>query len=137
MTNRILIVDDCQPVREGIRGLIQGHEGWEICGEAIDGPDAICKACQLTPHVIVLDFFMPVMNGIEVAREIATKCPISSVILCSVYLDSQPGDLARSAGIKGILSKSNVGQIVGCSETVLRARAILRRQFDLSSPIKK
>jgi DNA-binding NarL/FixJ family response regulator len=123
VTHRILIVDDCQPVRDGIRGLIQGHEGWEICGEAVDGPDAIRKACHLAPDVIVLDFFMPVLNGIEVAREIAAKCPIASVILCSMYLDSQLADMARSAGIKGILSKSNVGQIVNCIETVLRGES--------------
>ncbi|GAC1516869.1 MAG: hypothetical protein NVS1B11_38210 [Terriglobales bacterium] len=120
MTNRILIVDDSQPVREGIRNLIKGHEGWEICGEAKDGPEAIRRICELAPDVVVLDFFMPVLNGIEVAREIKTKCPKASVVLCSMYLDSQLADLARNAGITGILSKSNVGQIVDCIEAVLR-----------------
>ena len=120
MTSRILIADDSQSVRTGIRRLIEGHEGWEICGEANDGKDAIAKTFELTPDVVVLDFFMPITNGIVVAREIAGKCPDTRVILCSMYLDSQLADLAREAGIAGILSKSNAGQIVDCIETVLR-----------------
>ena len=129
VTRRILIADDCQPVREGIRNLIKDHEGWEICGEAIDGPDAVRKACQLVPDVIVLDFFMPVLNGIEVTREIAATCPTASVVLCSMYLDSQLANLARSAGIQGILSKSNVGQMVECIEAVLRGESYFASQI--------
>ena len=120
MSRRILIADDSQPVRTGIRRMIEGHEGWEICGEAKDGQEAILKALELCPDVIVLDFLMPVTNGIVVALEIAEKCPSTSVVLCSMYLDSQLAELARDAGIAGILSKSNAGQIVDCIETVLR-----------------
>jgi len=118
--HRILIADDSPSVRAGIRHLIEAHKGWEICCEAKDGQEAIEKAVELNPDVAVLDFFMPVTNGIVVAREIATKCPKTSVILCSMYLDSQLAELARDAGIAGILSKSNAGQIVDCIETVLR-----------------
>jgi DNA-binding NarL/FixJ family response regulator len=120
MPHRIFIADDSDPVRSGIRHLIESHEGWEICGEARDGKEAIQKTLELMPDVAVLDFFMPVTNGIVVAREVATKCPDTRVILCSMYLDSQLADLAREAGIAGILSKSNAGQIVDCIETVLR-----------------
>lgn len=120
MTQRILIADDSQQVRTGIRRMIEGHDGWEICGEAKDGHEAIEKTLELSPDVVVLDFFMPVTNGIVVAREIAEKCPKTSVVLCSMYLDSQLAELAREAGIAGILSKSNAGQIVDCIETVLR-----------------
>ncbi len=120
MAQRILIADDSQPVRTGIRRLIEGHDGWEICGEAKDGNEAMLKAFELSPDVVVLDFFMPETNGIVVAREIAENCPNTSVILCSMYLDSQLAELAREAGIAGILSKSNAGQIVDCIETVLR-----------------
>jgi DNA-binding NarL/FixJ family response regulator len=120
VTHRILIADDSEPVRTGIRHLIEGHKDWEICCEAKDGQEALQKAIELAPDVAVLDFFMPVANGIVVAREIAAKCPGTSVILCSMYLDSQLAELAREAGIAGILSKSNAGQIVDCIETVLR-----------------
>jgi len=120
MPQRILIADDSQSIRTGIRRMIEGHDGWEICGEAKDGHEAMQKTFELSPDVVVLDFFMPETNGIVVAREIAQKCPHSSVILCSMYLDSQLAELARDAGIAGILSKSNAGQIVNCIETVLR-----------------
>ena len=120
MPHRILIADDSSSVRKGIRRLIEGHKDWEICCEAKDGQEAIQKTLELGPDVAVLDFLMPVTNGIVVAREIATKCPGTSVILCSMYLDSQLAELAREAGIAGILSKSNAGQIVECIETVLR-----------------
>lgn len=65
---RILIADDCQPVREGIRHLIMAHKDWEICAEAKDGHEAIQKTLELVPDVVVLDFFMPATNGIVVAR---------------------------------------------------------------------
>jgi DNA-binding NarL/FixJ family response regulator len=120
VTRRILIADDSPSVRTGIRRIISGHEDWEICGEAKDGHEAIQKTFELAPDVVVLDFFMPVTNGIVVAREIAEKCPKTLVILCSMYLDSQLAELARDAGVAGILSKSNAGQIVDCIETVLR-----------------
>jgi DNA-binding NarL/FixJ family response regulator len=120
MAHRILIADDSKSVRTGMRRMIEGHEDWEICGEAKDGHEAIQKTVELCPDVVVLDFFMPVTNGIVVAREIAEKCPKTSVVLCSMYLDSQLAELAREAGVAGILSKSNAGQIVQCIETVLR-----------------
>jgi DNA-binding NarL/FixJ family response regulator len=120
VSHRILIADDSQSVRTGIRHIIEANEGWEICGEAKDGQEAIRKTFELSPDVVVLDFFMPVTNGIVVAREIAEKCPKTLVVLCSMYLDSQLAELAREAGIAGILSKSNAGQIVDCIETVLR-----------------
>jgi DNA-binding NarL/FixJ family response regulator len=118
--HRILIADDSPQVRTGIRRMIERHEDWEICGEAKDGHEALLKTYELCPDVIVLDFFMPATNGIVVAREIAEKCPKTAVVLCSMYLDSQLAGLAREAGIAGILSKSNAGQIVNCIETVLR-----------------
>ncbi len=119
MPRSILIADDSQSVRTGIRRMIEGHEDWKICGEAKDGREAIQMAIELSPDVAVLDFFMPETNGIVVARQIAESCPKTLVVLCSMYLDSQLAELARDAGIAGILSKSNAGQIVDCIETVL------------------
>lgn len=129
MTHRILIADDFQSIREGMGKLIAAHEGWEICGEAKDGQEAIQKTLELLPDVVVLDFFMPATNGIVVAREIAKKCPDILVVMCSMYLDSQLVELARDAGIAGILSKSNAGQIVDCIETVLRGERYIASQI--------
>jgi DNA-binding NarL/FixJ family response regulator len=116
---RILIADDSQTVRQGIRNLLKPHRDWEVCGEAIDGEDAVQKSRQLAPDVIVLDFCMPGLNGVEAARRISEVCPSASLLLCSMFLDSHLVRLARNAGMAGAISKSNVGRIVSGIEAVL------------------
>lgn len=86
---RILVADDSDVMRHGMRLLLRQHEGWEVCGEAVDGQEAVVKAHQLAPDVVVLDFAMPVMNGIEAARQIRKERPNTAIVLCSMYLDSQ------------------------------------------------
>jgi DNA-binding NarL/FixJ family response regulator len=126
---RILIADDSPPVRQGIRNLLKEHRDWEVCGEAIDGEDAIRKTQQLTPDVVVLDFSMPGLDGIEAARRISAICPTASLLLCSMFLDSQLANLARNAGITGALSKSNVGKIVSGIEALLRGEEFYAYQI--------
>jgi YesN/AraC family two-component response regulator len=72
---RILVVDDCDVVRRGIKHLLREHADWEICGEAVDGQEAVEKARQLSPHLVLLDYSMPVLNGIEAARQIRETQP--------------------------------------------------------------
>ena len=84
---RILVADDSNVMRHGML-LLRQHEGWEVCGEAVDGQEAVVKAHQLAPDVVVLDFAMPVMNGIEAARQIRNERPNTPNVLCSMYLDS-------------------------------------------------
>jgi DNA-binding NarL/FixJ family response regulator len=116
---RILIADDSPHVRKGIRNLLQRHSDWQVCAEAVDGKDAIHKSDQLHPDVVILDFSMPVLNGIEAAQSISRICPTASILLCSMFMDSQLVSMARKAGISCALSKSNVGQIVSGIEAVL------------------
>jgi DNA-binding NarL/FixJ family response regulator len=76
---RILIADDSQPVRCGLRALLGLNSDWEVCGEAVDGADAVKKAHQLLPDLILMDFSMPQMDGVQASREIAksgTDIPI-------------------------------------------------------------
>jgi DNA-binding NarL/FixJ family response regulator len=120
LATRILIADDSPVVRQCVGRLLGGHPGWEICGEASDGEDAVCKARELTPDVVVLDFMMPGKNGIEVAREIGTLLPKIPILLCSVFLSPQLIDLARGAGIAGTLSKGDLNKVIPCVETLLR-----------------
>ncbi|HKN34570.1 MAG TPA: response regulator transcription factor [Terriglobales bacterium] len=126
---RILIADDSQTVRAGIRNLLNQHRDWEVCGEAIDGQDAIQKSRQLVPDVIVLDFCMPGVNGIEAARRISEICPSASMLLCSMFLDSQLVRLARKAGMAGAISKSNVGKIVSGIEALLHGEEFFTNQI--------
>lgn len=126
---RILIADDSPPVRRGLRDLLRRHQDWEVCGEAVDGQDAIQKSRQLAPDVVVLDFSMPGINGIEAAREISKIQPHISVLLCSMFLDSHLARLARNAGITAALSKSNVGQIVSGIEALLQGKEFFVSQI--------
>src|SRR5712691_623679 len=68
MSGQILIADDSRAVRRSLHGLLEQNPNWKVCAEAVDGPDAIAKAQQFKPDVIVLDFFMPGMTGVEAAR---------------------------------------------------------------------
>ena len=117
---RILVADDSEVVRRGIGHLLRQHKGWEICGEAVDGQDAVAKARQLDPDVVVLDFVMPTMNGIEAAKQIHEERPNTTIVLCSMYLDTQLASVAHDVGITAVLSKSNVGQVIKGVEAGLR-----------------
>jgi DNA-binding NarL/FixJ family response regulator len=125
MMTRILVVDDSDVMRHGMRFLLRQHEGWEVCGEAVDGQEAVVKAHQLAPDVVVLDFAMPVMNGIEAARQIRKERPNTAIVLCSLYLDSQLATVARDVGITSVLSKSNLGQVIKGVEAGLRGESLV------------
>jgi two-component system chemotaxis response regulator CheY len=99
------------------------HRGWEVCGEAGDGEDAITKAQELTPDLIVLDFLMPRKNGIDAAREICKVTPRTPIVLCTISVTPQLIDLARRAGIDATLSKSDLGNMVPFVEDLLRRHA--------------
>ena len=116
---RILIADDSELVRRGIEHLLAQHEGWEVCGEAVDGEQAVQKARDLAPDVVVIDFSMPVLNGIDAARQIMATRPETRIVLCSMYLDTQLASIASEAGIRIVLSKEHVGQVVQGIEAAL------------------
>jgi|SRR5581483_73003 DNA-binding NarL/FixJ family response regulator len=120
---RILIADDSEVVRRGLSLLIQQHEGWDVCGEAADGMEVVERAKQLSPDVVVLDFSMPVMNGIEAAKRIRLERPATGIVLCSMYLDEQLASIARESGITSVLSKSSVRHITNGIEAVLRGES--------------
>lgn len=122
---RILIADDSPYVRQGLRSLLSTHPDWQVCGEAVDGQDAVQKSRELTPDVVVLDFAMPVFDGVKAAREISKISPNIQVLLCSMYLDSQLAKLVRRAGILGLVSKSNANQIVTGIESILRGERFI------------
>ena len=72
---RILIADDHDVVRQGVRAVLEGQAGWVVCGEASTGREAVAKAIDLQPDVVVLDISMPELNGLEATRQIRAAVP--------------------------------------------------------------
>jgi DNA-binding NarL/FixJ family response regulator len=104
--SKILIVDDSPVIRRSVRACIERNTGWEVCGEAGNGAIAVKMVRQLSPDVIILDLSMPVMNGLEAAKQIASIAPEAAILMYTLH---NCGDLlkeARAAGIRGVFSKS-------------------------------
>jgi DNA-binding NarL/FixJ family response regulator len=108
---RILIADDSAPVRCVVRTFLELTPDWQVCGEAVDGTDAVEKARQLTPDLIVMDFSMPDMNGVEAALEIAKSGTDTPILLFTLHLSPQVVELARRAGMRGAISKAEISQM--------------------------
>ena len=108
---RILIADDSTPVRSGLRTLLGLNSYWQVCGEAVDGADAVEKAHQLAPDLILMDFSMPQMDGVQAAREIAKSGTDIPILLFTLNLSPQLIELARNAGLRGAISKSEMSRL--------------------------
>ncbi|HVK40908.1 MAG: DNA-binding response regulator [Phenylobacterium sp.] len=102
---RILIADDHEIVRRGVRNIVEGHLGWEVCGEAADGQSALKLAIQEKPDVMVLDVSLPVMNGIAVTRRMRQDAPETNVLLFTMHDDDETVSAGLSAGARGYLLK--------------------------------
>jgi len=108
---RILIADDSPPVRRGLRTLLGLNSDWQVCGEAVDGADAVEKAHQLAPDLILMDFSMPRMDGVQAAREIAKSGTDTPILLFTLNLSTQIMEMARNAGLRGAISKSEISKL--------------------------
>jgi DNA-binding NarL/FixJ family response regulator len=106
-TVRILIVDDHDLMRRGIKALLQSHAGWEVVGEAHTGREAVTKAEELKPDVAILDISMPDLNGIEAARRIRKSAPNTEVLILSVHYSDQLIRDILEAGVRGYIVKSD------------------------------
>ena len=103
---RILIADDNEMVRRGVRELLSSETGWEVCGEAIDGAEALRKAQELLPDLILLDVSMPDMNGLEAARLLRDVLPGIKIIIISQHDQAQLLPSAINAGACACVDKS-------------------------------
>ena len=109
MVTRILIVDDHEIVRRGVRALLESQPGLVVCGEAIDGRDAIAKAAELRPDLVLLDVGLPELNGLEVARRLRASLPSAKILVLTVLeVDRLAGELLE-AGVNGYVLKSEAG----------------------------
>jgi DNA-binding NarL/FixJ family response regulator len=120
VSKRVLIVDDNAVIRKGVMAIFATDRNFEICGEAANGQDAIEKAKSLKPDLIVLDFSMPVMNGIEAARVLTLIMPDVPLILLTMHFGKIVEVDAQKAGFRAIFSKDQNLELL-----VTRARALV------------
>jgi DNA-binding NarL/FixJ family response regulator len=109
---RILVVDDNPAVRRYLRSILEQHDDWQVCDEARNGQDAVNRFRQVHPDLIVLDFQMPEMNGLDAARIIGKLAPEIPILMVTLYLSKQLSDEARKVGIRGTCAKTDIGCVV-------------------------
>jgi len=107
---RILIADDHEVMRMGIRNLLESVPNWVICGEAASGREAVDLALQSSPDIIIMDITMPEMNGFEAAAQIAQQRPDIPVIMFSLHLSEDVVSRFKTGPIRGAVSKSEAAR---------------------------
>jgi DNA-binding NarL/FixJ family response regulator len=104
---RILIADDHDVIRSGLRNVIESQTNWEVVAEAGDGKEAVSKAIETKPDVAVLDYSMPLINGAEVTRQIRGRLPATEVLIFTIHDDEMLVRELLSAGARGYVLKSD------------------------------
>lgn len=116
----ILIVDDSAQIRRQLRSYFQQNSNWKVCGEAVDRRDAIHKAEELNPDLIILDLSMPVMNGFEAARELKQIRPQVPLLMFTTFKTSVLEEEAAAVGFAAVLSKSEANSLQVLAEKIHR-----------------
>jgi len=104
---RILIADDHDLMRRGLKAVVEGHPGWSVVAEAISGHEAVAKASELRPDVVIMDVCMPILNGIEATRQIRRASPQTEVLILSLHHSDQLIRDVLEAGARGFLVKAD------------------------------
>ncbi|MFZ0734002.1 MAG: response regulator transcription factor [Candidatus Sulfotelmatobacter sp.] len=120
---RILIADDHEVARGGIRALLENHPGWEVCAEAKDGREAVDLASRTKPDVTLLDIGMPNLNGLEATRQILASTPEMPILILTMHDSDNVVREVLRAGARGFLLKSDAGRdLVAAVEALQRQR---------------
>src|SRR5258708_38597580 len=105
---RILIVDDSDFARTGLKVLLAGRTDCEICGEASDGRQAVMKAIDLIPDLVILDYSMPGMDGLHVAQEIYKALPATLILICTLFPSRELQRAAMKYGVRHVISDAEM-----------------------------
>ena len=119
-TYRILVADDHEVVRHGLRVLLERHPQWSVCGEAASGDEAVAKSVELRPDLAILDIGMPGGNGFEAARKIVEANPSTKVLILSLYESEQLMREVLQSGARGYLLKSDASRFLVIAAEALR-----------------
>lgn len=120
---KILIADDRETMRTAIRALIRMRPDWQICGEANDGREVVAKAAELQPDLVVLDFKMPIANGIQAGSEISRSMPAIPIVMYTLYVTPEIEVAAKLGGIRQVIAKEDGGKcLLSAIDTELLAK---------------
>lgn len=122
-TIRVLIADDLASVRRSLRSILQGHAGLEIVGEAANGTEAIGAARTLRPDLIIMDWRMPVLDGLAAAQIIKERIPETRILMLSLHKNPQVIELAKNVGLSGFVAKeAGVPALLNAIDAVMQGR---------------
>lgn len=127
---RILVADDQEAIRKRVRSILVSKSDFEVCAEASNGREAVEKAQELKPDLIVLDITMPVLNGLEAARMIRRISPDTPIIILSVHKSRQLMKEAQEIGVQGYVTKEEASQtLIKAAVTVLNKLTFFPSEF--------
>jgi DNA-binding NarL/FixJ family response regulator len=104
---KILIADDRQLMRNALKTIFAMRPKWEICGEATDGLEVVTKAAELQPDLILMDFKMPLADGIQAAAEISATSPSIPIVMYTLYRNDELDAAAKQAGVRSVVAKQD------------------------------
>jgi two-component system, NarL family, invasion response regulator UvrY len=117
---RILVVDDNPAVRHYLRAILEQQGAWQVCDEARTGGEALQRVQKTPPpDLILLDFQMPDINGLDVARQISELFPKIPILMVTIHLSQQLAEAAKQVGVRGACAKTDVGSIVQAVDALL------------------
>jgi two-component system invasion response regulator UvrY len=117
---RILLVDDNPAVRRYLRAILEQQESWQVCGEARTGAEALHQVLESPPpDLILLDYQMPDLNGVDVAKQISELFPKIPILMVTLHLSNQLAEAARQAGVRGACAKQDIGSVVEAVQVLL------------------
>ena len=119
---RILIVDDNPTVRRYLRAVLEQQDSWRVSGEARSGAEALQRVSEEPPDLIVMDYRMPDLNGVDVAKQISHQFPKLPILMVTLHLSKQLAEAARDAGIRGACAKQDIGSVVEAVDVLLHER---------------
>ncbi len=137
MPVRILIADDHEVVRQGVRKILAARPEWEICGEATNGQEAIQMAGDLRPDAIIMDITMPVMSGLEAARKLTSNKNSAPILIFTMHESRSLADSVKEVGARGFVFKSRAARdLIKALETLLKGGTFFSAEGENTPPAK-
>jgi DNA-binding NarL/FixJ family response regulator len=128
---KVLIADDHEIVRRGVCSILESRENLEVCGEASNGEEAVQKAAQLKPDLIVLDVTMPVRDGFSAAKQIREILPGVPILMLSMHDGPDMVRASKAVGARGFVTKADVsGALLEAIDALLRGQTYFTQDFE-------